>query len=241
MLREGNLMLKPKTDIKGFDFVKATTSRESEAFYKELIDKYIMGDEIDVRALLSELKGYANRIRESIESGDVKYLPITSAKELSSYKDPASEQSVRGMLAWNMLYPNDTIDIPSKPRLLKLNIFSESDLSLIEKTYPEECEIIREKIFNDTTGIFVTQQKSKSKNGVKYTKKERGLVVLCIPSNRKIPDWCKPYIDYNTMIDNILAPFKSVVEILGVQNISVGKTVNGTTRKSDKITNIVRF
>ena len=59
-------------------------------------------------------------------------------------------------------------------------------------------------------------------------------MILCIPSNKEIPEWCKPYIDYKTMIDNILAPFKSVVEILGVQNISVGKTVNGTARKSIK-------
>ena len=74
-------MLKPKTDIKGFDFVKATTSRESEEFYKKLIDKYIMSDDdIDVRGLMDELKQYANTIQASIQHGEVKYLPITSAK-----------------------------------------------------------------------------------------------------------------------------------------------------------------
>lgn len=242
LLREGNLMLKPKTDIKGFDFVKATTSRESEAFYKMLIDKYIMCDEeIDVRGLLDELKGYANTIQESIRRGEIKYLPITSAKELTAYKDPGSEQSVRGVLAWNMIYPNNEIDVPSKPRLLKLNIFSLNDIQDMKTSHPREYEIIRDKIFNDTTGIFVTEKKTSTKKGIKVSRKERGLVVLCIPSNKEIPDWCKPYIDYKTMIDNILAPFKSVVEILGVQNITVGKTVNGTARKSDKITNIVRF
>ena len=242
LLREGNLMLKPKTDIKGFDFVKATTSRESEAFYKMLIDKYIMSeDDIDVRGLLDELKQYANMIQASIQKGEVTYLPITSAKELSAYKDPGSEQSVRGVLAWNMLCPNNEIDVPSKPRLLKLNIFSLNDIRDLQYKYPREYEIIKEKIFNDRTGIFVTEKKTNTKNGTKITRKDRGLVILCIPSNKEIPEWCKPYIDYKTMIDNILAPFKSVVEILGVQNISVGKTVNGTARKSDKITNIVRF
>ena len=243
LLREGNLMLKPKTDIKGFDFVKATTSRESEEFYKKLIDKYIMSDnDIDVRGLMDELKQYANTIQASIQHGEVKYLPITSAKELSSYKDPGSEQSVRGVLAWNMIYPDNEIDVPSKPRLLKLNIFSLDDISDMQYKYPREYEIIKNKIFDDRTGIFVVTKKSTNKKGdVKITRKERGLVVLCVPSNKEIPEWCKPYIDYKTMIDNILAPFKSVVEILGVQNISVGKTVNGTARKSDKITNIVRF
>lgn len=235
-------MLKPKTDIKGFDFVKATTSKESEMFFKGLIDKYIMGDDIRPRELLEELKGYANMIHKSIESGDITYLPITSAKELSAYKDPASEQSVRGMLAWNLLNPDAEIEIPSKPKILKLNIFSEKDLDKIKDTFPEECEIIRDKIFHDMTGIFVTtKSKTDKKGNTKIERKERGLVVLCIPTNRKIPEWCKPFIDYATMIDNILAPFKSVTEILGIKNISVGRVVNGTARKSDTITNIVRF
>lgn len=235
-------MLKPKTDIKGFDFVKATTSKESELFFKGLIDKYIMGDDIKPVDLMNDLKAYANNIRKSIENGEITYLPITSAKELSAYKDPASEQSVRGMLAWNILNPDSEIDIPSKPKLLKLNLFSEKDLEKIKHTFPDEYDIIKEKIFNDTTGIFVSTKKKEDKNGnVKYIKKERGLVVLCIPTNKTIPDWCKPFIDYDTMIDNILAPFKSVTEILGIKNISVGKVVNGTARKSDTITNIVRF
>lgn len=235
-------MLEPKTDIKGFDFVKATTSKESEKFFKGLIDKYIMGDEIKPKELLSELKGYANMIHKSIENGEIKYLPITSAKELSAYKDPASEQSVRGMLAWNILYPDDEIGIPSKPKILKLNLFSEKDLEKIKYTFPDEYAIIKDNIFNDKTGIFVSKKlKEDNKGNTKEVIKERGLVVLCIPTNHTIPEWCKPFIDYATMIDNILAPFKSVTEILGIKNISVGKVVNGTTRKSDTITNIVRF
>ena len=242
LLREGNLMLKPKTDIKGFDFVKATTSRESEKFYKYLLDKYIMGDNIDTRGVMKELKGYANKIHDSIKNGEITYLPVTSAKALSAYKDPASEQSVRGMIAWNLLNPDKTIDIPSKPRLLKLKIYSEKDIEPIRYTYPNEYEIIKTKIFHDTTGMFVTEKKDIDKKGnTKINRKERGLVVLCIPTNQKIPEWCNQFIDYSTMIDNILAPFKSVVEILNVQNISVGKSINGTVRKSDKITNIVRF
>lgn len=242
LLREGNLMLKPKTDIKGFDFVKATTSRESEKFYKKLIDEYIMGDDIDTRGLMKELKAYSNHIYQSIMDGDITYLPVTSAKPLSAYKDPASEQSVRGMLAWNILNPDKEIDIPSKPRLLKLKIFSEKDIEGLQYKYPNEYEIIKEKIFNDTTGIFVMEKKTVDKKGnTKIERKERGLVVLCIPTNQKIPEWCKPYIDYSTMIDNILAPFKSVVDILNVQTTTVGKSINGTMRKSDKITNIVRF
>lgn len=50
-----------------------------------------------------------------------------------------------------------------------------------------------------------------------------------------------PYIDYDVVIDNILAPFKAVVEIIGIQNFQIGKMINGVNRKSDKISNIVKF
>ena len=114
-------------------------------------------------------------IQASIQKGEVTYLPITSAKELSAYKDPGSEQSVRGVLAWNMLYPNNEIDVPSKPRLLKLNIFSLNDIRDLQYKYPREYEIIKEKIFNDRTGIFVTEKKTNTKMEPKSPEK---IVVL---------------------------------------------------------------
>ena len=235
-------MKKPKTDIKGFDFVKATCSRESEAFYKELIDKYIMGDHIDIIGLRNELQEYANMIYTKIRSGDISLLPLTSAKDISAYKQPETNQAVKGMLVWNMLYPDDKIEIPSKPKLLKLSIYKESDLDKIKDTFPREYEILKNGIFHDETGFFVKHKKKKTSKGEeKDVTMDVGCTILCVPLNRTIPEWCMPFIDYATMIDNILAPFKSVIEIFGIQNISVGKTVNGRPHKSETITNIVKF
>ena len=42
-------------------------------------------------------------IRASIKKGEVDFLPIGNAKEISAYKDPSSEQSVRAVFAWNYL------------------------------------------------------------------------------------------------------------------------------------------
>lgn len=229
MLREGNLMKKPKTDIKGFDFVKATTSAEAEAFFKMLIDKYIMGDTLDTQAILNELNQYSRKIETLIRSGDVTYLPNTTAKPLSAYKNPNSTQAVLACTAWNILFPDKQIDIPSKPKLLKLKIYNESVIEPMKYKYPREYNIIMDKIFNDRTGMYITYDK-------KGQIKVKGLTAICIPAAEKIPDCLIDYIDYSTMVNNIIAPFKSVTEILGIKTQSVGKNA-----KSEAITNIIKF
>ena len=71
--------------------------------------------------------------------------------------------------------------------------------------------------------------------------KKRGMQVLAIPSNAKIPEWLQPYIDYTTLIDNIISPFIPVLEIFKSKTTEVGKSVNGVNRKSETFTNIIKF
>lgn len=288
LLREGNFMNPPKNDIKGFDFKKATCSEYAEKRFMKLIKNYIIDSpNIDLRSIMIDLREFENEIRNSIISGERTFLPNGSAKELAAYKDPASEQSVRGVLAWNILYPNNTIDFPSKVSLVKMNIFDESDCEKLKETHPEIYNSIIEKIFNDETGMFVTKKwendkidyinpntkdftklipkkyRSKFKdktvkdwndwvdsidlNDPKYANeghyevKKRGLQVLAIPSNSTIPEWAIPYIDMNTMVNNIISPFKPVTELFGTRFTEEGKTRGGVNRKTDKLTNIVKF
>lgn len=288
-LREGKLLSPPKADIKGFDFKKATTSEYAEKIFMKLIKNHILNsDTVELKEMLKGLKSFKDEIKESIENGEIRFLPNGSAKELKAYKDPASEQSVRGALAWNILYPENAIDFPSKVSLVKMNIFTEDDMADLEKTHPEIYDRIIDKIFNDTTGIFVTKtwdngieyvnpkqkdwyeklpKKYRSKykklgpvawnefvdsidfNDPKYAKekdgnwiyKKRGLQVLAIPSNARIPEWALPYIDYSTMINNIIAPFKPVLEIFGSRFTEEGKSKNGVNRKTNTVTNIIKF
>ena len=50
-----------------------------------------------------------------------------------------------------------------------------------------------------------------------------------------------PYIDYNTMVNNIMSSFKSVMELLKMPYVSEGKTKNGISRKTNKLSNIIIF
>ena len=119
----------PKQDIKGFDFKKATCSEFAEKFYMGLIKKYIIEEKgsINLKGILQELNSFKEMIYNSIKSGETTYLPNAAAKELGAYKNPASQQSVAAVLAWNLIEEDNTIDLPSKVSLLKLNIFEEDD------------------------------------------------------------------------------------------------------------------
>ena len=237
-LREGNLLNPPKTDIKGFDFKKSSTSDICEEIFTKLSEDYLLkADTIDVRGLREELRILEKTIIEDIQCGNLTYLPIANAKELSAYAEPGSEQSVRGVLAWNSIYPETPIELPSKVKMLKLTIFKEEDIEPLKHTEPEIYKTIIKEIFHDRSNIFVTKVVKNGKTSIK----SKGFQVLAIPAYSRIPDWVKPYIDYNSMIGSILSPFKSVTDLLKINCVSTGYKKNGVDRESEMFTNIISF
>ena len=237
-LREGNLLNPPKTDIKGFDFKKSATSDVCEEIFTRLSEDYLLkAEEIDVKGLRNELMELQKTIMEDIQCGNLTYLPNANAKELAAYAEPGSEQSVRGVIAWNLLNPESQIELPSKVKLLKLMIFKEEDIEPLRRTNPDIHKIIMDEIFNDTSGIFVTKS---VKNG-KVNIKSKGMQVLAIPNNASIPDWVKPYIDYTNVIGSIMAPYKSVTDLLKINCVSTGYKKNGINRETESFTNIITF
>jgi hypothetical protein len=230
VLREGNLLVKPKYDIKGYDFRKASTSDETANFYLDVVKNELLEkDDIDVVKILNIMKQFRKDIKESLLEGDTKYLPIGSPKELAAYDDPKREQSIRATFAWNALYPNDQITLPAKVSILKTNIFNIDTISELKESNPRIYSAIDEVIFHDKTGMFIKTSSDKEKI--------EGLSVIAIPNGNRIPDWIIPYIDYTTVVNAVLAPFKSVTETFGIPSIEEGPT----GRKSVGFSNIVQL
>lgn len=238
LLREGNRLTKPKYDIKGFDFKKATTSEYAEKVYMDIIKRILLDpDEISLKDLINALNEFKYEIKRSIMAGERKYLPNANAKELGAYKDPSTSQGVRGVLAWNMLEPEKMIEFPAKVSLLKMNLETEEELETMKDKYPDKYEIIKEGIFNDKDKIFVKPTGKVDKKTGEPIIKKTGMKVLAIPTNQEIPEWALDYIDYSTMVNNILAPFKSVTELFNLPGVEEGKT----GRKSTGLSNIIRL
>ena len=159
LLREGNVINPPKTDIKGFDFKKATCSEYAEKVFTRIIkDHALMSDEIELREIIGEIYAFRDEIIRSIENHENKFLPNGNAKELAGYADPSRQASVRAVAAWNIINPDNLIELPSKVGMLKMNIFKPEDILPLSKTHPEIYHRIYDGIFNDTTGMFVTRQ-----------------------------------------------------------------------------------
>lgn len=232
ILREGHLLKKPKYDIKGFDFKKASTSQDASDFFIKIVEELILEPEqIDLKKLMMELQRFRNTVRKSLEKGERKYLPMGNAKELDGYDDPDRQQSVRAATAWNLLYPTKAVEFPVKISILKLNINKLSDVEDLKEKEPEIYDTIASKIFGDPKGMFVKRSKSTGK--IEY----RGLVALGIPLHEKIPDWAIDYIDYTTVINSVLAPFNSITETFNLPSIEEGKSGKKTTGFS----NIIRI
>ena len=225
-LREGNLLEPYKPDVKGFDFMKATTSEEAKRRFDMIVKVNILESDLpNITGILNELGKFERDIRESIMNGQLTYLPLGNAKDLSAYKDPYSQQGVRGALAWNIIYPDRAISFPSKVSILKLNIFSVEDIEGLSKSHPEIYSVVKTEIFGSKVEKFAS----------------KGLQVLAIPQNETIPDWCFPYIDYNTVINNIIGQFQGVLNTFGISSPEVGKSIKSVNRKTKKFSNIVRF
>lgn len=201
-----------------------------------IIKEYLLEPETPLlKEMINELHEFKKRIKKSIEDGERIYLPNANAKELGAYKDPSTSQGVRGVLTWNMCEPDKMIEFPAKVSLLKMNLENEESIEDMKDKFPNQYKAIKEGIFNDKTGIFIKEKKDKKTGGKEL--KKTGMKVLAIPSSETIPEWALPYIDYNTMVNNILAPFKSVLEIFNLPGVEEGKT----GRKSTGLSNIIKL
>ena len=169
-LREGNLMDPPKYDIKGFDFKKATTAKETEEVFMDIIKNDILSAEfVDSSVVYNRLEKFRKCIIDDIYSGSTKFLPIVNTKEIGAYKDPYREESVKSVLIWNMINPEKMIEPPLKVKSLKLKIFDEKDLESIKDRYPDIYKTLIDNVFNDTDGIF---RKQKQEYGVYYARED---------------------------------------------------------------------
>lgn len=233
--REGSILTKPKYDVKGFDFKKATTSEAAEKVYMNLVKHDLLdSDEINLNELMNKLQDFKKEIERSIRSSEITFLPNANAKELEAYVDPGTNQGVRGVMAWNICEPDKMIEFPAKVTIVKMNITSLDVIKPLQEKNPELYERIKTKIFEDKTKIFIKWKKNSKGEMVEDCK---GMNVLAIPTNQKIPDWALEYIDYRTIINNVLAPFKSVTEIFNLPGIEEGET----GRKTTSISNIIRL
>ena len=204
LLQEGKEVVPEKSlDIKGLTIKKANVNRNLSATMQNILKENILeSKEINISRILKELSDLEKDIVDTLKEGSTKYFLPDKCNEPDSYKTPFQMQIIRGICAWNILYPDSEITYPAQVNMVKLNINSLMDLDK-EKIGDDE---IYDKI---KTGIFDDENLSKY-----------GFTILSVPKNvSKIDDWIIPFIDVDTMIFNSMTNFNKILESISVRTI----------------------
>lgn len=215
VLREGNIIIPFKPEIKGMDFIKAGVTLEvSKRFEKILCDNILFADKIDLHAMMRELKKFEQDIFSDLTCGGLTYLKQQQFKDENGYKNIQKAWSLpvfRGVVAWNELSEDHKIYPLDRVHILKLAVDGPSDLECIKDKYPEEYEMAMKK-------IFLSDRPEIVKCGMKY---------LCIPSSvKKIQDWIIPLVNRELIVSDTIAVFRSILEALNIEEMQF-KTPTG--------------
>lgn len=223
-LREGNIMIPFKLEIKGMDFIKAGVTDDVAYKFTELIEKYILfSDDLQLHEMMRELKKFEKEVYYDLKHGGTRFLKPQMYKSKDAYKQLKDDNGVvvgsqawsipvfRGATVWNELYPMQKIYSLDRVKILKLTVTGLSDLDKIKDEYPEEYNLVLNKIFkSDDPSI-----------------QKCGLKLIALPSSvKEVPKWLIPLIDYDLIISDVISSFKSVIDSLDVENITF-KTANG--------------
>lgn len=204
-LREGKEIFPEKIDIKGMDFVKSTTREDTKAYFMNIVkEKLLEAKDVSITEILRELEKFEHIIMGSLRKGEKNFLIPKSVKELEAYKDPYKEQGVRGVIAWNYLFPAMEIQLPEKIDIVKVKMTTEEEIEPLKEINPDAHKRLMKHIFKG--------------NNKKLA--EKGVQVIAIPRNvQAIPEWIHPFIDYDTIVNDNIKRFYSVLESLGIETI----------------------
>lgn len=203
LLREGKMMENPKPDVKGFDFVKSSTSEETKNIFMELIDKHILKPkEINIAGMMRDLISFENDIKASLMRGEKKYLTPFQSKDPSAYADPYRQQQVLACIAWDVMYPDQEIQHPDACYIAKVNMKKISDIESLKETEPEIYDRLVKHIFNSPVEKL----------------RKKGVYVVAIPSViDTVPEWLRPYLDISTMTNKVLSKIYPLLKSLGIK------------------------
>lgn len=202
ILKEGKPII--KTEIKGHDFKKAGVTEYVSGKMVGIVENRILEPEkVDTAGILRDLNSIEKEIYESLRQGERKFLLRMNCKDPIAYKNPMSMGQVLSVLAWNTIYPGQEIMVPDKLDVVLVRIPNEQAIAKMKETHPTEYH-------NIVTYLLNGPEPFKTK-GIKY---------LAIPNNIDgIPEFIRPYIDYDYISARNLGTFRPITESLGFDTV----------------------
>lgn len=244
VLREGQIMVPFKTEIKGVDFIKASVTDEvTKRFTKILEDRILFPEELELHKLMVDLKKFEQEIYDDLMSGGTRFLKPQTFKEESAYKKKVTEEELDYSLG-KSTDGKKAITTEASPSMSyawmlpvfrgamvwnelypKEKIYSYNKVKLIKLSVTglADLDIIKEKYPEEyklvSEKIFNSSSREIAKSGLK---------VIAIPFNiKKIPNWIIDLVDIDVIVSDVIASFKSVTGAFQIGTVTM-KTPNGT-------------
>lgn len=176
---------------------------------------------VNIPGIMSDLHKLENQITQSLKDGERLFLMRMNCKQVTAYKNPYSMPQVLSVMAWNAIYPEQEIMLPDKLDVVYTDIPNVEALEKIKYTFPHEYERMKTILFEGSLDLF----------------REKGIRYLAIPNNYEgIPEFIKPFIDYEYIKSRNLNTFKPITDALG--NTDVGSRTNSHFSNIRKLTKI---
>lgn len=125
-MQEGTMKLEMDTEIKGVALrnsnVPPEITKQAHALMRAIMDKVMMGEQISLRSVLRRVALIENEIKQSIQSGDFKWLKRMEIKRKESYKNQDSNNYLHYEF-WEAVFAMKYGHAPEPPyRAIKISI-----------------------------------------------------------------------------------------------------------------------
>lgn len=236
VLQEGKLLNKGngKIDIKGFDFKKAVTKEHIRNIYSSICENDILrAENIDVEEIFLKVMNLKKEIEESLLRGESKFFKQANVQILEHYKQPWSEQGIKGVQLWNTLCPEYAMELPTDCDIVPIHEITgpKYDVKRRKQIWPTEKFAME---FYDKFPDAYNRLERGIYNNENQEIREMGLTCLAKPKNDEIPlpEWFGFLLDYDKVVQDDLKLISPILQALGLNPIQ-------TNSKTEYITDII--
>ena len=234
ILQEGILLNNGEgfAEIKGFDFIKATTKEFLKDAYTDLcLNDILKSNDIDVTYILRKVFGIRQSIIDSIRQGDTKFFKQSNVNSLSHYKKPYGIQGIKGVTLWNTVLPKYVIDLPSDVDIIPIKEINNPYRPIKDKTV-SKTDIIgydfTTKVSKESEGNLLLLNKYPEiydlvDNGIwrnpnmEIAKMKLNSIAKPKNADLDLPQWYFELIDSSKIIDDAMNLIIPILQSLGIK------------------------
>lgn len=225
-VQEGHLVPKgidTSMDIKGMEIAKTTIPVSTKkALEKILYEDILNSEDINQLQVLNDIAVLERHISDSIHNGSKEYYKPVKIKSIDSYKNPLSQQAIKGSIVYNF------IKSPSEPAInlkaAQSNVYvikTDINKSILENSdlkhnYPDRYNALISLIVDNGAQIYDSE---------KTAIKNREITSIAIPDTIDTPEWLMEFIDYDEILKNNISGFP--LDSIGFTKLSTNSAISG--------------